>query len=174
MKIVLFLGYKGGGKTRAITILTRALVSQGWRVGTVKHVHNRGLTFDTRGKDTWLHATSGASVVVAVSPEELVTIAKRDKSTISAEQIVRIFYESKVDYVLVEGFKEMFSKKKDVIRVLCADSKKDVADLIDKYGISRCIIGGRGDELNLRCIGDVPILQLPRDISALLRLVGSP
>ncbi len=174
MKIVLFLGYKGGGKTRAITTLTSALVGRGWRVGTVKHARDHELSFDAKGKDTWLHAKSGASLVVAVSPEQVVTIAKRDGSEISSDQLVKIFYEDQIDYVLVEGFKELLSRKKDVLRVICASSKKDATELIEKYGEPLCIIRGHGDELNSRPTGNVPVLQLPRDTLVLLSLVGSP
>ncbi len=174
MKTVLFLGYKGGGKTRALTILTRALVSRGWRVGTVKHAVDHGLSFDARGKDTWLHAKAGASLVIGVSPSEMVTIRKRDESEISTEQIVRIFDEGQIDYVLVEGFKELFSRRKNVTRVICAGSKKDATDLIDKYGEPLCIVGRHSGKQNSRRIGGVPVLQLPRDTQVLLSLVGSP
>lgn len=171
MKTVQFLGYKGGGKTRAISQLVQALASRGQRVGTVKHVHG-SFTVDARGKDTWVHANSGARIVVAVSSEETVTIAKRDAKRVSINKILKSFGENDIEYALVEGFSKEFSQKGDAVQVICARSREDALGLMRIHKKPACIIGGLDDDPDCDGIGNAPVLRLPKDLPRLLRLIG--
>ena len=71
LKIVSFLGYKESGKTTALEHVCRKLTQNGWKVGTLKHIHEPEFTIDHKGKDTFRHAQAGAAVVVSVSKKEI-------------------------------------------------------------------------------------------------------
>ena len=174
MKVVHFLGYKDGGKTRAISYFVRALKRRGLRVGTVKHIHDPSFSMDTPGKDTWAHARSGASLVAAVAPHELALITRTDTGRMKVEALLDIFRESGLDYVLVEGFSGGFAPGSEVIRVVCARTKGDAVDLVRKHGTPLCVVGKLDDAPRLKLLGRIPVLQLPRDARNVIRLLGSP
>lgn len=174
MKAVQFLGYKDGGKTRAISYFARALKRRGLGVGTVKHIHDPSFTIDTPGKDTWAHARSGASLVAAVAPHELALIARTGTSRMKVEALLEVFRESGVDYVLVEGFSGEFSPGSEVMRVVCARTKGDALELVRKHGAPLCVVGKLDDAPELKLLGGIPVLQLPRDARKVIRLMGSP
>ena len=97
------VGRSGSGKTTTIAYLTEHLTRLGFRVGVVKHVHQEGFTFDTKGKNTWRHAESGARIVIGVAPNEL-AMFKRTSSETPFEYLFDIFRRENLDLVLVEGF----------------------------------------------------------------------
>ena len=171
MRLVVFLGYKNGGKTTAIELVTRALVSSGFRVGTIKHVHEATLSMDTPGKDTWRHAQAGASVVVSLAPHELTTIRRGDTRRMTIEEVIKPFKEGRFDFVLVEGLHRRAGSLKGAVRVICAGTVEEARDLVRQYPEARCILGraaaGRGGESLL----GVPLVELPQGSRRLMRIV---
>ena len=99
------VGRSGSGKTTTIAYLTEHLTRLGFRVGVVKHIHQRGFTFDTKGKNTWRHAEAGAAIVIGVAPNELATF-KRTRSETPFEALFQTFQRENLDLVLVEGFSQ--------------------------------------------------------------------
>ena len=77
---VVGIGRKSG-KTSLIEVLVRGLSKRGYRVATVKHISEG--SFDTTDKDTWKHLHAGAIQVIAVSPNEIVSIRKLDEPTLN-------------------------------------------------------------------------------------------
>lgn len=173
MKLVQFLGYKGSGKTRAVSYVARALTRRGFRVGTVKHIHDASFTMDTEGKDTWVHAKSGAQVVAAVAPRELAVIMKMDTGKLKAERLIGIFRDAGIDYVLIEGYTSGFTRGSSPLRIVCARSKDDAVELMRIHGKPLCVIGKVDDSSNLER-GGTPVLQLPKDTPKVIRLLGDP
>ncbi len=170
MKVIHFLGYKDGGKTRAISYVARGLTGKGRRVGTVKHIHTSGFDIDTKGKDTWVHRQSGAQVVVAVSPDTTVTIARREPPKLDMADVFLAFRKD-IDYVLVEGFSNEL-RQKEVLHVVCARSKKDAVRLVRAHGKPLCVVGELDDDPDCDVLRGVPVLRLPEDSVRLLRLIG--
>ena len=173
--MVLFLGFSGSGKTTALTNISRAIAKARWgKIGTIKRIHDKDFSIDSKGKDTWLHAASGASIVVAVAPKEIDIIKKEeDTSTISLQEVLGIFRRSKVDYLLVEGLHQKFEKVRGIKRIICARSEAQAKDLMKLHPRNILFITGkfanksRGKEIN-----GVPVLYLPRDNAEALRLIG--
>jgi len=104
------VGSSGSGKTTTIAYLTEHLTRLGFRVGVVKHVHQEGFTFDTKGKNTWRHAEAGARIVIGVAPNEF-ALFKRTSSETPFKHLFDIFRREKLDLVLVEGFSRAPSMK---------------------------------------------------------------
>jgi molybdopterin-guanine dinucleotide biosynthesis protein MobB len=61
--------------------LISQLTNEGYKVGSIKHVHRKGFSMDKEGSKTWRFAKAGSKVTVAVSPEEI-TIMKRTDSSL--------------------------------------------------------------------------------------------
>ena len=175
MKIVLFHGFSGGGKTTALTSISRAIVkARLGKIGTIKRIHDRDFSIDSKGKDTWLHASSGSSVVVAVAPKEIDIIRKEeDTSTVTLQEILWIFRRSKVDYLLVEGLHQKFEKDKQVERIICAKNEAQAKDLIKIHDGNILFVTGKfANKSHGKEIDGIPVLSLPRDNAKALRLIG--
>ena len=170
MKVVIFLGYSNSGKTTALTRVVGQLVKAGKKVGTLKHVHDEDFTIDTRGKDTWRHASAGATTVIALAPNEVAIIEKGDTSKMTIDELFRIFRSRNVDYLLIEGLYRRLSRRKGVTRILCAKTIEDARELLLVHPRPICILNrGAGGESSVE---GIPLLTLPRDTSELMRLIG--
>lgn len=168
LKIALFLGYSG--KTTALTAIARGMKEARWgKVGTLKHVHDR---LDTKGKDTWLHFGSGASIVMAATTSEI-CIMKRERNQ-SVDSLIGMFKNEAVDYLLVEGFFDKFSRRQGVIRILCASSEREALELIKKHGRRRILfITGRiAKKKSPGTLFGMPVLNLPEESKRALKLIS--
>ena len=169
MKVVIFIGYSGSGKTSAIVEVVGQLVKAGQRVGTLKHIHERGFSIDTVGKDTWRHASAGASVVMALAPKELTLIEKMGTADISIDSVFRDFRSRHVDYLIVEGLYRRLSRRRGVVRVLCAKTFSEAEELLDVHPRPVCILTQKASEKGT--LHGVPVLRLPADLRRLMRLI---
>jgi molybdopterin-guanine dinucleotide biosynthesis protein B len=127
MVVIAFVGKSGSGKTTTIEYLTSRLSEEGYRVGSIKHIHHPDFSIDTEGTDTWRHTHAGAIVTVAVAPKETVIIKKTDASLLDLDRIIRLLDGEKVDFIFIEGFHSLIAKRKDIPKIIVA---KDVEDLM--------------------------------------------
>ena len=95
-------GESNSGKTTLVEKLIRALKEKGYKVGSVKYIHEKNFTIDTEGKDTWKHSKAGTEVVVAHSENEAAFILNRDLGPGDVADLIDKIME--LDIVLVEGF----------------------------------------------------------------------
>jgi molybdopterin-guanine dinucleotide biosynthesis protein len=126
---------------------------------------------DTKGKDTWLHAESGAAVVAALAPNELTIIKKGDTDRVTSKGLLAPFEEEGVDYLLVEGAHRKFERKRGVVQLLCAGSEEDANDLLRQHPRTACIIGAPSLPASLKSIRGTPVLRVPRDAGRLVSLI---
>lgn len=111
--VVVLVGKSGTGKTTFLEKLIKELKNRKILVGTVKHdVH--GFEIDKPGKDTWRHARAGADAVTISSPSTFAMIRQMDEE-MSLDQIVEQM--SRVDIILVEGFKGSAKPKIEIFRM---------------------------------------------------------
>jgi molybdopterin-guanine dinucleotide biosynthesis protein B len=122
------VGPSGSGKTTTIEYLTRHLTRLGFRVGVVKHVHAKGFTFDTKGKNTWRHAEAGAWIVIGVAPNELATF-KRTENETPFEHLSDTFQRENLDVILVEGFSQAPSTKHSY-KIVTAKNAKELRQVL--------------------------------------------
>lgn len=120
MKVAVFAGYSGAGKTTLIERLIPLLKARGLRVSVVKHAHHR-FDIDRPGKDTWRHREAGAFEVVIASRHRLALMREfeREHEPTVHELIAEL--SGGVDWVLVEGFRASALPKIEVWR---ADADK--------------------------------------------------
>ncbi|MDO9359868.1 MAG: molybdopterin-guanine dinucleotide biosynthesis protein B [Polaromonas sp.] len=104
MKVVGFAGYSGSGKTTLVEQLIPALKIRGLRVSVIKHAHHK-FDIDHPGKDTFRHRDAGAFEVVVASDKRMALMREFESpAEMSVHQLLSEL-DSRVDWVLVEGFK---------------------------------------------------------------------
>src|SRR2546423_1094298 len=114
MKVIGIAGWSGAGKT---TLLTRAipqLQKQGLRVSVIKHAHH-AFDVDVPGKDSWKHREAGAAEVLVSSSQRwaLMHELRGAAEPRLPELLAKL---SRVDLVVVEGFKREPHRKIEVYR----------------------------------------------------------
>lgn len=114
MKLAVFCGPSGVGKTTLITGVLPALRERGLRVSVIKHAH-KGFEIDRPGKDSWRHREAGAYEVLVASSRRLAKLREYEfAATPTLEQLVAEL--SECDWVLAEGFKHAQRPKIEVWR----------------------------------------------------------
>lgn len=110
--IVSFVASRSGtGKTTLLEKVIAEMKARGLKVATIKHVHQ--VSLDLPGKDSWRHRQAGAEAVCLVSDTELLLIGKRKDYADPAA--LRSFLPP-VDFILVEGYKQAYLPKVEVVR----------------------------------------------------------
>lgn len=104
-------GIKNSGKTTLITRVLPILARHGIRTAVIKH-DGHDFEADVPGTDSYRHFQAGAYGTAVFSGEKYMVV-KRQKQT-SEEELMNLFPEA--DLILLEGFKDSFYPKIEVIR----------------------------------------------------------
>jgi molybdopterin-guanine dinucleotide biosynthesis protein B len=114
MKVIGLAGWSGAGKTTLLTRLIPHFMVQGLRVSVVKHAHH-SFDVDVPGKDSWAHRQSGASEVLVSSGLRWALMHElRGAGEPKLPELLAKM--SRVDLVIVEGFKSEPHRKIEVHR----------------------------------------------------------
>lgn len=127
LRAIAVVGYRKSGKTTVVEGLVKELVRRGYKVGTVKHVREKGFSIDQQGKDTWRHAQAGASTVICIAPREVATISRRPAKL---EEVLRALRG--LDFVIIEGFR----KASGIPKVAVARSISEARELADEFTVA--------------------------------------
>lgn len=106
-----FAAFSGTGKTTLLAQLIPVLKSHGLRIGLIKHSHHN-FEIDKPGKDSFRLRAAGASPVMLISKSRRAIITEiTPEQEPRLDDQLKIFDQSGVDLILVEGFKaEPFPK----------------------------------------------------------------
>jgi len=114
MKVIGLAGWSGAGKTTLLTRVIPHLLKDGLRVSVIKHAHH-AFDVDIPGKDSWRHREAGATEVLVSSSERwaLMHELRGAEEPRLPELLARM---SRVDLVVIEGFKRELHRKIEVYR----------------------------------------------------------
>src|ERR1700732_5584167 len=114
MKVIGLAGWSGAGKTTLLTRIIPHFLKSGLRVSVIKHAHHN-FDVDVPGKDSWVHRQSGATEVLVSSARRwaLMHELRGAAEPRLPELLARM---SRVDLVVVEGFKSEPHRKIEVHR----------------------------------------------------------
>jgi molybdopterin-guanine dinucleotide biosynthesis protein B len=115
MKVIGLAGWSGAGKTTLLTRVIPHLLGQGLRVSVIKHAHH-SFDVDVPGKDSWVHRQSGA-VEVLVSSGKRWALMHELRGAGEPRLPELLAKMSRVDLVIVEGFKSEPHRKIEVHRL---------------------------------------------------------
>lgn len=106
-----FAAFSGTGKTTLLTQVIPILKQNGLRIGLIKHSHH-SFQIDQPGKDSFRLREAGASPVMLVSTHRRAMITEiTPEQEPRLDDQLKLFDQSALDLILVEGFKaEQFPK----------------------------------------------------------------
>ncbi|MGA2288653.1 molybdopterin-guanine dinucleotide biosynthesis protein B [Bradyrhizobium sp.] len=114
MKVIGLAGWSGAGKTTLLSRIIPHLREQGLRVSVIKHAHH-SFDVDVPGKDSWVHRQSGAEEVLVSSGLRWALMHElRGAGEPGLPELLKKM--SRVDLVVVEGFKSEPHRKIEVHR----------------------------------------------------------
>ena len=114
MKVIGLAGWSGAGKTTLLQRVIPRLLKDGLRVSVIKHAHHE-FDVDVPGKDSWVHRQSGATEVLVSSSKRWALMHElRGAAEPRLAELLKKM--SRVDLVIVEGFKREPHRKIEVYR----------------------------------------------------------
>jgi len=114
MKVIGLAGWSGAGKTTLLSRIIPHFLGMGLRVSVVKHAHH-GFDVDVPGKDSWVHRQSGATEVLVSSGKRWALMHElREAPEPRLPELLKKM--SRVDLIIVEGFKSEPHRKIEVHR----------------------------------------------------------
>ena len=114
MKVIGLAGWSGAGKTTLLKRLIPFFLAEDLRVSVIKRAHHE-FDIDMPGKDSWVHRQSGATEVLVSSARRwaLMHELRGAREPTLAELLAKM---SRVDLVVIEGFKRERHRKIEVHR----------------------------------------------------------
>src|SRR3979490_607198 len=115
MKVIGTAGWSGAGKTTLLARIIPHFLQAGLRVSVIKHAHH-SFDVDVPGKDSWVHQQSGAVEVLVSSGNRWALM--HELRGASEPRLPELRGKmSRVDLVIVEGFKSEPHRKIEVHRL---------------------------------------------------------
>jgi molybdopterin-guanine dinucleotide biosynthesis protein B len=164
--VIAVVGGKKSGKTTTIEILIKELAQRGYKVAAVKHIPEPDFTIDTKGKDTWKFAQSGATIIVGISAAEIATIEKMETRKLSIKAILRKCRGS--DLVFLEGLRELVAKDRSIYKIAVVRSPEEIAE---DFKIFQPIIAFTGPHQPKSGLKRIPYVDIRKDPEKLADLV---
>jgi len=170
--VVAAVGVSGSGKTVTLEYLISQLSAEGYKVGSIKHVHHKGFTMDKEGTNTWRYAKAGAKVIVAISPEEVAIIKKIEVPLVNLDQMTALLDQEDLDVVFIEGFHSLIAKRADVPKIITAEDQNGLEEtLVGTVQPILAIAGIFAKGSSSSAYANTPIIKVPEDGQKLVELV---
>jgi molybdopterin-guanine dinucleotide biosynthesis adapter protein len=170
--VIAAVGTSGSGKTTTLEYLISRLSAEGYKIGSIKHVHHEGFTMDKEGTNTWRYAKAGAKVIVAISPEEIAILKKTDAALNDLDQVIGLLEQEHLDIIFIEGFHRLIAKRTDVPKIITADDEDNLKRTLEGTAEPILAITGVISENKPTIKGlKIPILSLETEGEKLLLLV---
>lgn len=110
LPIIGFAAYSGTGKTTLLEKLIPFLIQSGRQIALIKHAHHH-FDIDQVGKDSDRFRKAGAIQVIISSKKRVAHIKETPDEETPFHQLIEQIDKTKIDLILVEGFKnEQFTK----------------------------------------------------------------
>lgn len=132
--VLAIAAWSGTGKTTLLKAIIPTLCARGVRPGLIKHTHHN-MDVDTPGKDSYeLRKAGAAQTLVASSQRWALMTETPDEKEIDLAYLISRMDHSRLDLVLVEGFKHEPVAK---ILLFRSDTGHDVNELtLDEHVIA--------------------------------------
>lgn len=164
LPILGFVGFSGSGKTTVLAKVINVLNSSGMRIAAIKHAHHH-FDIDHPGKDSYVLRHAGAGQTLVASKHRWALMAETPDSLQEPQlsELVARLDQTRLDLILVEGFKHAHFPKLEVHRpsvnpqLLYPRDPDIIALLTDSKS-------------QIQSPGSIPVLDLA-DTSQIVRLI---
>lgn len=171
MLVISVVGVSKSGKTTTIEYLASRLTEEGYRVGSIKHIHHADFTIDTEGTDTWRHMKAGSRVTVAFAPKEITIIKKVESTPADLDNILKLLEKEGLDIVFIEGLHSLTAKRWDIPKIVTAKEPDDLVRTLNGtepvLAITGVIASKRTDIGNI----NVPVININEEGEKLLKII---
>ncbi len=157
MKIISINGITKTGKTTTCEALIRELSKRGYRVGSIKEIHNEAFAIDTKGSNTDRHKEAGSMMVVARG------LFETDILIPKALDIETIFDYFDTDWLICEGVEDA-----NIPKIVTGITS---FDLDGKWDDRVLAISGRFSNLHVESYRDKPVFHYEKDITNFVDLL---
>jgi molybdopterin-guanine dinucleotide biosynthesis protein MobB len=151
--------------------LVSKLASEGYRIGALKHIYHKGFQVDKEGTNTWRYTKAGSKVTAAVSTEQIVVIKKVEAPLNSLEEVIGLLGGEQLDIIVVEGFRNLVEKRKDVLKIITAKDADELKRTLEETVQPIVAVSGVIGQQKLKSTQDIPVINMPADGERLLKLV---
>ncbi len=169
--VIAAVGTSGSGKTTTLEYLISNLASEGYKIGSVKHVHHEGFTMDKEGTNTWRYAKAGAKVIVAISPEEIAVLKKTEAGLNDLDQIIGLLEQEQLDIIFIEGFHSLVAKRNDVLKIITAKDADNLKRTLEGTAQPILAVTGVIGQQKSESPFEIPVISVPAEGEKLLKLV---
>ncbi|MGF1684699.1 bifunctional molybdopterin-guanine dinucleotide biosynthesis adaptor protein MobB/molybdopterin molybdotransferase MoeA [Photobacterium minamisatsumaniensis] len=101
-----FAAWSGTGKTTLLEAMLPKLVERGVRVAVIKHAHHN-FDIDKEGKDSYRLRKAGAGQMLISSRYRRAMVTETPEEEANLPQLIAQLDQTKLDLILVEGFKKL-------------------------------------------------------------------
>lgn len=171
MIVIAVVGISKSGKTTTIEYLASKLTKEGYKVGSIKHIHHSDFSIDIEGTDTWRHMHAGAKVTVALAPKETTIIKKTENIPNNLDDIIKLLKDENLDIIFIEGLHSLTAKRKDIPKIITAKDDQDLMKTLEGTEPILAVTGVITSKKTEISKVNVPIIDLDREGATLLRLV---
>ncbi len=168
--VIAVIGSKSSGKTTTIEALTRELTKRGYRVAAIKHIPEPNFTIDTKDKDTWRFAKSGAKTIISAASHEIATIEKVNKDDFSIEKLLQKCKGN--DVVFIEGFRKFISKDNSIYKIVTVRSAKEALESVENFEPILAFAGPYSTENMKLEVPYVDVLKNPGKIADIVEKIA--
>jgi len=169
--VIAAVGKSGSGKTITLEYLVSNLANEGYRIGVVKHIFHKGFKMDKEGTNTWRYAKAGSKVIAAVSTEEIVVIRKTETELNDLEQVIGLLGNEQLDIIVIEGFRSIIEKRKDVLKIITAKDAGSLKEALNSTVQPIIAVAGLIGKQKSKIKLEIPVINIPEEGSQLLKLV---
>jgi molybdopterin-guanine dinucleotide biosynthesis protein MobB len=169
--VIAAVGTSGSGKTTTLEYLISNLACEGYRIGSIKHIHHRSFTIDKEGTNTWRYAKAGSKVIAAISPEEIAVIKKTDAELNDLDQVIGLLEQEQLDIIFIEGFHSLIAKRKDVLKIITAEDADNLERTLEGTAQPILAVTGVICQQNPESGLEIPVINVPVEGEQLLKLV---
>jgi molybdopterin-guanine dinucleotide biosynthesis protein B len=170
--IVAAIGKSGSGKTTTIEYLINHFSAENYKIGAIKHIHHKGFTIDTEGKNTWRYAQAGARIIAAISPDEIAIIKKTVHETVGFDCVIDEMKKEELDIIFIEGYHDLVAKRSDVTKIIVTVDGNDLQDTLCNMAKPVIAISGLiAENSKIVTIQNYPVIKIPEDGQKLVELI---
>lgn len=119
---------RNSGKTTLACAIIKELKVRGFKVASIKKIHEENFTIDKEGKDSYRLSMAGAGIIVAAAPREIAVIKKIEKGRRLIEAM-RFLSIDNFDFVVIEGNADRLKKSFIIKEVFICRSEEEIMSM---------------------------------------------